>query len=141
MSRLSELAQKIKDLPDIDKKRDQLKIVKNVREQATTVLGGLNRAKRQAPHVEALTQKQGLERGVAEATAQLRLEAEKLKRLTSREEFGKESAITAALEALKRPIPRVTNAIAWYCKCHKTPEGSGGLRRCYKDSPREHRRR
>jgi hypothetical protein len=116
VTRLSDLATSIKDLPEVDTRRVQIRTVKEVGEQASRVLEQVERARRQAPYVDRLLGKgEVLTKGVAEAERQLATDAKKLIPLTSRESFGTEKAITSALEALSRPLQRVTRVIsdAW----------------------------
>jgi hypothetical protein len=117
MSRFSELAQAIRDLPEVDSKRAQLQTVKDIRQQALPILEGIRKASRQASYVEGLAaQGNRLTKLTEAAKQQMAAEAQKLVRLTDRNEFGGERAISNALDALKKALPRVSTAIqeAWY---------------------------
>src|SRR4051812_17002970 len=109
MSRFAELAQAIKDLPEVDSKRDQLQTVKDVRAQSSPVLDAIRRSGRQAPFVDGLAEQKGkLTKLVEAAEHQMAAEAQKLIRLTDRKQFGGERAISNALDSLKKALPKAT---------------------------------
>jgi hypothetical protein len=115
-SRLVTLAQAIKDLPQADSKRNQLRTLVSVREHCAPVLEAIRRAEIQAPFVAALAnQEVKLARLLEAARAQIGAEAKRLVKLTNRNEFGGERAISNALDALKKAPVKATAEVreAW----------------------------
>jgi hypothetical protein len=116
MSRLSALAQAIRDLPQVASKRDQLQTVKNIRIQCGPALQAIRSAERQAPFVEALADQKGkLTKLVGAAKSQMNSDARRLIDLTDRNKFGGERAISNALDSLKKAPSKAVLAIeqAW----------------------------
>lgn len=100
MSRLSQLAEKIKVLPKLDAERGRVAIVREVRQNAESVYIKLALARMQAPHIEALAKRDGLVGAVDQSIDKAVAHAQSLKKLIQRETFGSENNISTVLENL-----------------------------------------
>src|SRR4051812_25487874 len=89
MSRLSQLAQKIRSLPDIDVERSRLMVTRQVTRDARDVANGLVVVLSQAPHIDSMT-RGALVAAVNESILFFAAQAKSLKKLIQRQGFGSE---------------------------------------------------
>lgn len=107
MSRLSDLAQKIKALPELNAERDRLTIVRIVRENAESSYKKWALVRKQAPHIEALAKRAGLVEAIDQSVTKAVAQAKNLKKLIERSNFGLEQNISDRLEDLRENVSTV----------------------------------
>ena len=101
MSKLSQLALKIRSLPKIDDERIRLRVVRQVCKDANDVSNGLAIVLKQAPYIDSMTNG-GVVAAVDECLSFSITQAKRLKRMIQRASFGSEEKISEHLENLKK---------------------------------------
>lgn len=103
MSKLNQLAQKIRSLPDIQTERARISVVRHVIQDVKEVTDGLTATSRQAKYIDLIAKPQTkMVAFVEEATSFAVGQAKNLKKLIQRDKFGSEQKISEHLENLKK---------------------------------------
>jgi len=99
MSKLSQLAQRIRILPEIGSELAKIAIARRVSQDSSDVANGLATVLRQAPYIDELT-RGGMVDAVNESIAFSIAQARSLKKLVQRATFGSEKRISEHLDSL-----------------------------------------
>jgi hypothetical protein len=106
MSKLSQLAQRIRSLPDIESERRRIAIALRVSKNAKEVADRLAIILRQAPYIDELT-RGGMVTAVNESISFSVAQAKSLKKLVRRGNFGSEQKISEYLDNLTKKTQSV----------------------------------
>jgi hypothetical protein len=110
MSKFSQLAHRIKSLPDIQSEQDRISIVQRVNKDAEEVARGLTIVFKQAKYIDMIaTLPFKMVKVVEDAASFSVTQAKNLKKLIQREKFGSEQKISEHLENLKKKKQAVEN--------------------------------
>lgn len=101
MSKVSQLAQKIRSLPDIVSERTRIAIVRRVNQDVKDTLTELTIIYRQAPHIDTLRPSEMVPT-VSNSISTAITQAKALKKLLGRDNFGTEKKISDHLDNLRR---------------------------------------